>query len=153
MFLSSTLPSESTENLPQDESVQTQLSDDDALIQLLAGVNTNVEYQLQEDKESWQVVRMRVTGYCSCSKCCGKHSDGITASNHRIRTGDTFVAADKFYGFGTQMVIPGYSNDRVVTVQDRGKAIKGNRLDVFFDSHSQAQKWGVRYLDVLVKTD
>ena len=50
-------------------------------------------------KEDWQLVRMRVTGYCPCSQCCGAFSDGITANNHHIQPGDTFVAADKSYQF------------------------------------------------------
>ncbi len=100
----------------------------------------------------WRVVRMRVTGYCACSKCCGTN-DGITANNHRIRSGDVFVAADKKFRFGTEMKIPGYNMGKPVKVYDRGRLIKGNCVDVFFHSHSQAKKWGVRYLDVLVKTE
>lgn len=105
-----------------------------------------------KSSSGWQVVRMRVTGYCACSKCCGTN-DGITANNHRIRPGDAFVAADKKFRFGTQMKIPGYNMGNSVKVYDRGRLIKGNRLDVFFHSHSQAKKWGTRYLDVLVKTE
>ncbi|MHC4720522.1 MAG: 3D domain-containing protein, partial [Planctomycetota bacterium] len=41
-------------------------------------------------------------------------------------------------------------NARPVKVLDRGGAIKGNRLDVFFHSHQQALNWGVRYIDVKV---
>jgi 3D (Asp-Asp-Asp) domain-containing protein len=95
-----------------------------------------------------RTVRMRVTAYCACRKCCGKYSDGITASGHKIRHGDTFIAADKRHRFGTEMVIPGYANDKPVKVLDRGGAIRGNRLDVFFNSHKEALKWGVQHLDV-----
>lgn len=49
------------------------------------------------------------------------------------------------------MIIPGYNTEKVVSVQDRGRVIKGNRLDLYFDSHKEAKKWGVKYLDVLVK--
>jgi 3D (Asp-Asp-Asp) domain-containing protein len=105
----------------------------------------------QPDSPQWKIVRMRVTAYCTCPKCCGKFSDGITANRHKISRGDTFVAADKRYAFGTQMIIPGYSNERAVEVKDRGRLIKGNRLDVFFNNHRTAKKWGTRYLDVLVK--
>jgi 3D (Asp-Asp-Asp) domain-containing protein len=105
------------------------------------------------DGEYWETVRMRVTGYCPCSQCCGEFSDGITANNHRIQPGDTFVAADRSYRFGTKMVIPGYNVGRVVQVMDRGGAIKGNRLDLFFHTHQQALQWGVRHLDVLIKAE
>jgi 3D (Asp-Asp-Asp) domain-containing protein len=102
-------------------------------------------------QQEWQTVRMRVTAYCACSKCCGKYSDGITANNHRIRRGDTFAAADKKYRFGTELIIPGYNGAEPVKVIDRGKAITGNRLDVFYHTHRRAKKWGVQYLDVKVK--
>ena len=101
--------------------------------------------------DGWQRVQMRVTAYCPCSICCGEYSDGVTASGHRIRPGDTFVAADKEYPFGTVMIIPGYNSSRVVKVLDRGGAITGGRLDVFFGSHEQALEWGVRNLNVKVR--
>ncbi|MHC5158002.1 MAG: 3D domain-containing protein [Planctomycetota bacterium] len=101
--------------------------------------------------DSWRVVRMRVTAYCPCSKCCGAYSDGITACNHHIQNGDRFVAADKRYPFGTEMIIPGYNQSNPVQVKDRGGAIKNDKLDVFFNTHEEALVWGVQYLDVLVK--
>jgi len=107
----------------------------------------------QQRKEEWRVVRMKVTAYCPCRKCCGRHADGITACNHRIRPGDVFVAADKRYSFGTEMIIPGYNGNKPVEVKDRGRLIKGNRLDIFFASHERAKKWGTRTLDVLVKVE
>lgn len=101
----------------------------------------------------WKIVRMRVTAYCACPKCCGKFADGLTANMHKVRHGDTFVAADKRIPFGTEIIIPGYNNDRPVEVKDRGRLIRGNRLDVFFNSHKIAKKWGAKYLDVMVKVE
>ena len=119
---------------------------------LMQDVAVSAAHEPQE-KDGWQSVRMRVTGYCPCSQCCGSFSDGITANNHHIQPGDTFVAADKSYQFGTEMVIPGYNSDRSVQVMDRGGVIKGNRLDLFFHTHQQALEWGVQHLDVLIKTN
>jgi 3D (Asp-Asp-Asp) domain-containing protein len=104
-----------------------------------------------EPPEVWETVRMRVTAYCPCPKCCGEYSDGVTACGHVIEPGDTFVAADKRYSFYTEMLIPGYSNSKPVKVLDRGGAIKGNRLDVFFATHQEALQWGVQYLDVKIR--
>ena len=104
-----------------------------------------------ELSNEWETVVMRVTAYCPCRRCCGKFSDGITASGHKIRRGDVFAAADKKYGFGTEMIIPGYNNSKTVEVLDRGRVIRGNRLDVFFNSHKTALKWGVKYLEVKVR--
>jgi 3D (Asp-Asp-Asp) domain-containing protein len=104
-----------------------------------------------EQPGEWESIRMRITAYCPCPKCCGQYSDGITACGHEIQPGDTFVAADRRYPFGTEMVIPGYSNSQPVQVLDRGGTIKGNRLDVFFATHQEALEWGVKYLDVKVR--
>lgn len=103
-----------------------------------------------EQSGEWQTVQMRVTAYCPCPKCCGQYSDGITACGHEIEPSDVFVAADKRYSFGTKMIISGYNNGQPVKVLDRGGAIQGDRLDVFFASHQEALEWGVRYLDVKV---
>ncbi len=98
----------------------------------------------------WKTVPMRVTAYCPCSRCCGRYADGITACGHKIQSGDAFAAAGAQYSFGTEMITPGYNNGEPVKVLDRGAAISGDRLDVFFDSHQQALDWGVRYLQVKV---
>lgn len=96
------------------------------------------------------VVRMRVSAYCPGACCCGKYGWGYkTASGYRIKTGDKFVAAPKRYPFGTKMLIPGYSDSPVI-VKDRGGAIRGNRLDVYFDTHQEALNWGVKYIDVTI---
>lgn len=86
----------------------------------------------------------KVTAYCSCSKCCGKQT-GITASGTRATAGRT-VAASSQFSFGTKLLI----NGNVYTVEDRGGAIKGNKIDIYMDSHSQALAWGVKYLPVQV---
>jgi 3D (Asp-Asp-Asp) domain-containing protein len=96
---------------------------------------------------------MRVTAYCPCEKCCGRYADGITASGHKIQPDETFVAADKRYPFGTEMIIPGYNDDRPVKVLDRGSEIQDSRLDIFFPSHQQALNWGVKSLPVQIRTN
>ncbi|MFP4053145.1 MAG: 3D domain-containing protein [Phycisphaerae bacterium] len=97
-------------------------------------------------------VRMRVTAYCPCRKCCGQFSDGKTASGRRItHNGGKFVAADtSLLPFGTMLSIPGYNGGKPVPVEDRGGRIKGMRLDVFYYSHHQARQWGSQWLDVTV---
>ncbi len=89
-----------------------------------------------------------VTAYCPCEVCCGRFSDGITASGHIIQPGDKFAAAPPEVPYGTMLDIPGYG---VVPVLDRGGSIKGNRLDVFFSDHETALKWGAQKLEVKFK--
>ena len=86
--------------------------------------------------------RYKVTAYCACVKCCGK-TNGITASGTKA-TANRTIAAPSSFAFGTKVVI----NGQTYTVEDRGGAIQGNRIDVYMNSHSEALAWGVRYLDV-----
>ena len=99
-----------------------------------------------------RVVMMEVTAYCPCKKCCGPRAQGITASGKRVNfNGGLFVAADKnVFDFHTKLKIPGYARGRAVPVLDRGGAIKGNKLDVFFPSHTEALKWGRQRIAVTV---
>ncbi len=116
-----------------------------------SAVKESVMKTAPQQTSQWQTVRMRVTAYCACRRCCGRFADGITASGHKIRQGDTFAAADKKYPFGTEMIVDGYNNDKPIKVLDRGGAIRGNKLDVFYNSHREARKWGVKYIDVKVR--
>ena len=43
--------------------------------------------------------------------------------------------------------VPGYG---LAPVYDRGGAIKGNRLDLYFPTHHDALKWGARHLTVTI---
>ena len=95
-----------------------------------------------------EVRRMRVTAYCPCLKCCGRHADGVTASG--TRADHPLVAAARTWPFGTRVRVPGYAGGRTVLVEDRGGAITGDRLDLLFPTHAEALRWGVRYLDVTI---
>jgi 3D (Asp-Asp-Asp) domain-containing protein len=100
-----------------------------------------------------KVVWLEVTAYCSCPKCCGPHARGLTASGRSIAyNGGRFVAADtKLFKFGTRLSIPGYAGGEPVEVIDRGGAIKGFHIDVFFSSHEQARAWGRQRLAVAIE--
>ena len=86
-----------------------------------------------------------ITAYCHCSKCCGK-TNGITASGVKATEGVT-VAMSKDIPFGTKIYIDGIG-ERIV--QDRGGAIKGNRIDLYFDSHQEALNFGRQTKEVTI---
>lgn len=104
------------------------------------------------NNENW--VKFTATAYCFCSKCCGK-SNGMTASGAKAQAGVT-VAMPKGYSFGTKLLIKDtngnlLNNGKSYIVQDRGGAIKGNKIDIFFNSHAEALKFGKKtvYLKVV----
>jgi 3D (Asp-Asp-Asp) domain-containing protein len=99
------------------------------------------------------------TGYCKCGKCCGwertwygkpvnsagakkgrKKLVGVTARGTRARRG-TIAADTQVFPFDTVMYIPGYGYG---IVEDRGGAIKGYHVDLFFSAHRKAMEWGRR---------
>lgn len=86
----------------------------------------------------------KVTAYCACMQCCGK-TNGITASGAKAKANHT-IAAPSTFKFGTKVKI----NGKVYTVEDRGGAIQGNRIDIYMNSHQEALNWGVRYVEVEV---
>lgn len=91
-----------------------------------------VETVQQSNGESYVI-----TAYCACVQCCGK-TDGITASGVKAVEGVT-VAMNKSIPFGTKIYIDGVG-ERIV--QDRGGAIKGKRIDLFFNDHQSALNFG-----------
>ena len=95
----------------------------------------------------WRTVTMEVTAYCPKECCCGKYADGVTASGHVIQPGDKFAAADPSIPFGTMVEVHGYGK---VPVLDRGGAIKGDKLDLFFETHEAALQWGRQEVEVVI---
>ena len=90
------------------------------------------------------VERFTVTAYCPCAKCCGKWSGGPTASGRMPVQGVT-VAAPRSIKFGTWLNIEGVGKRRV---DDRLATKFDNRIDVYFNSHAEAKKFGKRQLKV-----
>lgn len=94
-----------------------------------------------------QEITVEATGYCPCSICCGEYASGYTADGSKATAGYT-IAASSDYAFGTLFYIPFF--DRVFEVEDRGGAINGNRIDVYFDTHEEALMFGRRTITVFM---
>jgi 3D (Asp-Asp-Asp) domain-containing protein len=130
---------------------KTKFVDEHASLTAMATSRTELMHDVQPATVKSHVVYMNVTAYCPCPKCCGKNAKGLTASGKPISfDGGHFVAAPSQYAFGTQLIIPGYNGGQPVQVLDRGGAIKGNHLDVFFPTHEQAKAWGRQHVGVTV---
>jgi 3D (Asp-Asp-Asp) domain-containing protein len=92
------------------------------------------------------------TGYTPGPESTGKNRShpayGITYSGVKARR-DTFstIAADpKVFPIGTILYIPGYGYG---IVSDTGSAIKGNKIDLFFDTVEDVfREWGKKRVDV-----
>lgn len=87
----------------------------------------------------------RTTAYCPCRICSEgwgrKTSSGATAaSNH------TIAVDSKVIPMGTKIMIDGI----VYTAEDRGGAVKGNHIDIFFNTHDETRQYGSRNVEVFL---
>ena len=124
------------------------------------------QYQLRPPVfRSYQTEKLQVTAYCACGKCCGwernwlgqkVYSYGPHKGEHKIvgLTADgswaekgTIAADTKIFPMGTIMYIEGYGYG---VVKDRGSAIQGKHIDIFFKSHNKALDWGNRNMEVKI---
>ena len=92
----------------------------------------------------------KATAYCSCKKCCDKDpSDkwyGITASGKKAKWG-TIAVDRKVIKLGSTLRIKGFPNT-IFRAEDVGGAIKGRHIDVWFPSHREALKFGVKNISL-----
>ncbi len=94
-----------------------------------------------------QSLRVEVTHYCPCSKCCGKWAGGPTASGKMPQPG--MVAMSSHYPFGTLIEI----NGNMYTVEDRGGSGIENdisRVDIFVRGHQEALRLGRYHTDAKI---
>ena len=99
----------------------------------------------------------KLTAYCSCVKCCGFWAYGrpldengndivIGASGERLYQGVSIAVDPAVIPYDSKVYIDG----KEYIAHDCGGAIKGNRIDVYFDNHKDALDFGVRYANVEV---
>jgi 3D (Asp-Asp-Asp) domain-containing protein len=117
---------------------------------ILLSAEPRVEIELsKETKEELAIfaVTAYTSGYESTQKKKGDPLYGITASGERAVEGLTVSADWRVLPKGTRVYIEGIG-ERVV--QDKGGAIKGNKLDVYFESLKDAKAFGKQKLAVTI---
>lgn len=95
----------------------------------------------------------RCTAYCSCAKCCGKwaskqdpnHIKGARGVD--LVSGYSIAVDPKVIPLGSTVYIDG----KEYRADDTGGAIKGNRIDVYFNNHSTAVSYAVQKHEVKKK--
>lgn len=82
-------------------------------------------------------ITVTATAYCPCKKCCGK-ADGITATGTPATAGRTIAVDPSIIPYGTEVII----NGNTYIAEDCGGAVKGNAIDIFFNTHEEALQYG-----------
>ncbi|ALS24781.1 3D domain-containing protein [Paenibacillus naphthalenovorans] len=89
---------------------------------------------------------VKLTAYSAGPASTGKDPDhpqyGITASGTRVTEGRTIAVDPKVIPIGWWVYIEGLGFRRA---EDTGSAVKGNKIDVYFDSHDYALRFGTKH--------
>ncbi|MBT2671132.1 DUF348 domain-containing protein [Streptomyces sp. ISL-14] len=81
----------------------------------------------------------------SCKGCSGVTSTGVDLKSN---PGAKIIAVDpNVIPLGSKVYVDGYG---YAMAADKGGAIKGNRIDVFFSSKNDAYRWGVKRVKIRV---
>jgi len=120
------------------------------LVTLLKKLETNKQPELSR----YPTVQVTATGYTAGVESTGKTIDhpeyGITYSGVQVRR-DVYstVAADlNLFPLGTVLYIPNYGYG---VVSDKGSAIVGNKIDLYFDTVDDVyEQWGKKLITVYV---
>lgn len=93
-----------------------------------------------------KVIKMVATGYDGCYECNKPYYGYPSYIGLPLQRG--IVAVDpKVIPMGTRLYVEGYGE---AIAADQGNAIKGNRLDLFFDTHQEALRWGMKTVKVTI---
>jgi 3D (Asp-Asp-Asp) domain-containing protein len=117
-----------------------------AELQVAEGNPATVVTEITEVSKPTNTMTVVATAYCPCSKCCGEWADGITASGVKARANHTIAVDRNIIPLGTKVII----NGKTYIAEDTGGAIKGNRIDVYFENHEDALKFGRQTIEIEV---
>lgn len=121
--------------------------------------NITIDIESNKDGDTNQAIEpvslgnFKLTAYCSCQLCCGKWANnrpnGIVygAIGEELKEGYSIAVDPTVIAYRTEVIINGHT----YKAQDCGGAIKGNRIDVYFDDHQTALNFGVQYAEVFIK--
>ena len=87
--------------------------------------------------------QFKLTAYCPCYQC----SEGwgrMTSSGRLAQERHTIATDPSVIPEGTRVEINGV----VYTAEDIGGGVRGNHIDIFYESHEECLQFGVRYAEV-----
>lgn len=86
------------------------------------------------------------TAYDPGKGSCGKHANGVTCNGKRAGYG--IIAVDpKVVPLGSKLFVPGYGYG---IAADVGSAIRGNRIDLGYNSRAGALAWGKKWVKLTI---
>lgn len=123
-------------------------------------IETDKEVDTNQAAQPISLGEFRLTAYCSCELCCGKWANNrpvdengneivYGAIGERLKEGYSIAVDPSVIPYRTEVIINGHT----YKAQDCGGAIKGNRIDIYFEDHQDCLDFGVQYAEVFIKTE
>lgn len=109
---------------------------------------------VEVNKLGSDAILFECTAYCACRKCCGNYSPEVTGREPHTATGTipkegrTIAVDPSVIRYGTSVYIEGMGT---YIAEDCGGGVKGNHIDIYFESHEAAVKFGRKRLYVSVQ--
>lgn len=122
-----------------------------------------IEIETDKEDDASQAIQpvslgeFRLTAYCPCEICCNNFANNrpIDANGNEIIYGAIGEELKEGYSIAVDPNVIPYKSEVIINgntykAHDCGGAIKGNRIDIYFDNHEDALEFGVQYAEVFI---
>lgn len=101
--------------------------------------------QKEQNHSTKSLGTFQLTGYCPCYSCSegwGRHTSTgkLASSNHTIAVDPRVIP------YGSRVMIDGV----IYTAEDCGGGVKGNHIDIFYDTHAETRQHGTQYKEIFL---
>ena len=83
------------------------------------------------------------TRYCPCGSCSGRWGR-LTSTGALAAAGHTVAVDPRVIPYGARLMINGV----IYTAEDRGGGVRGNHIDIFYDTHEEIRLHGAQAAEV-----
>ena len=106
--------------------------------------------KLEQESPQIKILKdVKLTAYCKepHAHICNNGDASNTATMIAPTVGRTIAVDPKVIPYGARVTI----NGKAYIAEDTGGDIKGNRIDILFETHQEALEFGIQYADVVVE--
>lgn len=112
-----------------------------------SSISSKKTVNVDDAKSSGKIINVKATAYWAFN---GVNNTYTSSGAKAVRnpSGYSTIAVDPgIIPLGTKLYVEGYGN---AIASDKGSGIKGNFIDVYFNTRKEALNWGVKYLKVQI---
>lgn len=131
--------------------------------QTIAENKRTIETEIDKGVDTNQAVEpvslgnFELTAYCSCEICCNEFAFNrpVDKNGNEIVYGAIGERLNEGYSIAVDPTVISYKSEVIINghtykAQDCGGAIKGNKIDIYFEDHQSAINFGIQYAEVFL---